>query len=167
MEVYPIYKAAKGAQFHPDLAQAIGEFMANIYIEHKYLTPELVIANIKGTELEKLLEWDNKKAAHNWRLQQARNLINHIEIINLPGGNIEVRAFHQVTIKIVSIETSDKQMTLRVYKPIQDILENKDEKEEILQDILDQFVDLRVKYKPYRELDPIFKAIDKISRDYK
>ena len=47
------------------------------------LTPEAIVQASKSRKsaLHKLFEWDNEKASHQYRLQQARTIINNIEIV--------------------------------------------------------------------------------------
>lgn len=47
------------------------------------LTPELVIeaARQKGSPLHAHFEWDTKKAAHRWWIEQARTLIRSVHIV--------------------------------------------------------------------------------------
>jgi hypothetical protein len=52
------------------------------------LTPENIVAEAskKNSILHTFFEWDNTKAAAQYRLQQARNLINNIEVIVISNG---------------------------------------------------------------------------------
>ena len=52
------------------------------------LTAELVVGESKkaNSPLHGYFEWDNDKAAEKWRFQQARVLINNIEVITISSG---------------------------------------------------------------------------------
>ncbi len=92
------FKARTGAPFHKKDAQKIGEELSKI----KVLNPEKVIDKAKDPKsiLNKYFEWDNTKAGEKFRLQQARNIVNHvIEIIVIKENPIEARAFFNVVAK--------------------------------------------------------------------
>jgi hypothetical protein len=47
--------------------------------------------------LHKYFDWDNSVAGEKWRLQQARNLVNHIiEVTMYNGEEVEMKAFFPV-----------------------------------------------------------------------
>ena len=91
-----IYKARQGAMFDDSEAQIIGETITKL----KVITPENIVneAKAKSSPIHKFFEWDNSKAAEQYRLQQARDLTNHI-IITIETNNeqIETKAFHSVS----------------------------------------------------------------------
>ena len=91
-----IYKARQGATFDDSEAQIIGETITKL----KVITPENIVneAKAKSSPIHKFFEWDNSKAAEQYRLQQARDLTNHI-IITIETNNeqIETKAFHSVS----------------------------------------------------------------------
>lgn len=53
-----------------------------LYKLHNGLTPNLIIEVAKnpGSILHEFFEWDDKKAGHSHRLQQARNLITSVKV---------------------------------------------------------------------------------------
>ena len=55
---------------------------------HGELTPEIIVNESKNENsiLHNYFEWDNKKAADNWRLHQARMMLNNIEITVISNG---------------------------------------------------------------------------------
>lgn len=52
------------------------------------ISAELVItaAKDKKSTLHNYFEWDNKKAAHSWRMRQATLLLGHIEVVSVSDG---------------------------------------------------------------------------------
>lgn len=65
------------------------------------LTPENVVAEAKkkSSILHKFFEWNDDKAAEQYRLQQARNLINNIQVtVVAHGKSRDVGAFEVVSI---------------------------------------------------------------------
>ena len=73
--------------------------------ESKGLTAEnlLEVAKNKNNPLHDLFEWDNTKAAEQYRLQQARVFINEIKII---VDTKEYFAFENVSVKVDSVNDS-------------------------------------------------------------
>jgi hypothetical protein len=64
-----------------------------------YITPELLVTEASNPEsiLHPIFEWDNKKAAYNYRLQQARILLNNVRIDVIADGETQQIAVYEVT----------------------------------------------------------------------
>jgi len=95
------FKPRNGAPFPKKDAQKIGEELENIKAK-KNLTPNNVVEKAKNKKsiLHKYFEWDNSEAAEKYRLQQAKNIINHVvEVIVIKGNVIEERAYFNVIAK--------------------------------------------------------------------
>lgn len=92
-EVPLALKGAKGAD-----AQVIGEALEAIADQNDgHVTPAAVVAaaRAKGSPLHQFFEWDNRKAADAWRLDQARSLIRVVAVEPTPDAE-PVRAFLSV-----------------------------------------------------------------------
>ena len=63
------------------------------------LNPEIIVENSKNPEsvLYPIFEWDNKKAAYNYRLQQARILLNNIKLSVITDGETKEISVYEVT----------------------------------------------------------------------
>ena len=95
------FKARTGAPFSIKDVQKIGEELELIK-QKTNLTSSNVVTKAKSPEsiLHKYFEWNNTSAAKNWRLQQARNIVNHVvEVIVISGKQVEERAFFNVVVK--------------------------------------------------------------------
>lgn len=60
------------------------------------ITPEnvLKIAEDESSVIHDLFDWEDSRAAHNWRLSQARNIINNIEVkVVSNNGPLTIPAF--------------------------------------------------------------------------
>ncbi len=93
------YKARLGAPFPKDRAQEVGCEVERIKRDRKKLKPEFLVeeAQSKHSKLHDLFDWDDGIAAEKWRVQQARNIINHIvEVIIVDEEPQEVRSFFSV-----------------------------------------------------------------------
>lgn len=79
------------------------------------LTPELIVdtAREKNNPLHPLFDWDDSVAAEKWRLQQARTVLNNIEITVISNGETREIPAYEVTTKtegyknILCFEKSD------------------------------------------------------------
>ena len=99
-----IYKARMGAPFKPEEAQVIGKILNKIEEENGKIVPKALVDESKDTSspTHRFFEWNNTKAAEKFRLHQAKNIINHVEIeivsAEVPGGTIRLRAFQPIVI---------------------------------------------------------------------
>ena len=92
------FKARTGAPFSVKDAQKIGEELDLIKSKTE-LNPNNIVERAKNPKsvLHNYFEWDSTKAAEQYRLQQARNIVNHIvEVIVIRGENVEQKAFFNV-----------------------------------------------------------------------
>ena len=95
------YEARTGAPFKTEQAQQFGERLEYVTNQHNgNLTPEAVVDDGKNVSspFHTYFEWDDKKASKEFRLQQARNLINHVvEVVVIEGKQSTQRSFFNVT----------------------------------------------------------------------
>jgi hypothetical protein len=79
------------------------------------LTPELIVdaARDKNNPLHSLFDWNDTVAAEKWRMQQARTVLNNIEVTVISNGEIRNISVYEVTTKaqgyknIVCFDKSD------------------------------------------------------------
>ena len=94
------YYARKGSPFKKEEAQKYGERLEYLSSKNKgKITPKIVIqdARQKDSVFYNYFEWDETKAAKEYRLQQARSLINHVvEVVVIEGEQSEQRSFFSV-----------------------------------------------------------------------
>lgn len=94
------YYARKGAPFKQEVVQKYGERLEYLASKNKgKVVPKVVVddAKQKSSPLHDYFEWDDKKAGEGYRLQQARNLINHIvEVVVIEGKPSKQRSFFNV-----------------------------------------------------------------------
>lgn len=93
-----VYLARVGAPFKGNDAQPIGEFVYNL----KGSSTDEILSNIKKNKshtIANYIEWDDKLASEQFRLQQVRNIVNHIEVkIEVLGDGRPIRMFHSIKI---------------------------------------------------------------------
>ena len=93
----------------PDLVVSELERIENIFGS---LTPENILEGSKNGSayLHKLFTWDNQKAANLYRLQQARQILNNIEVVIISNGEPRQMPLYETIVKD----------NTRVYKSIQE-----------------------------------------------
>jgi len=77
-----------GGQFAPSKVSTYGREIVRLQsVYTDGLTPEIIVTEAESTTspLHDAFEWNDQKAAHKYRLVQARNLITHIEIKYVTG----------------------------------------------------------------------------------
>lgn len=114
------------------------------------LTPENVIkASIdEGAILHPLFEWDNNKAAEQYRLQQARNLINNVEIRIVQDGQPRAISVYE----IVNVGEH------RAYKHIESM--TRSEIDQVKRTVLHGLNNMKAKLSFYKEFEATIKHID-------
>jgi hypothetical protein len=110
------------------------------------ITPEKLVefAKDKTVELHKCFEWDNNKAAHEFRKQQARNLINNFSIeYEIPEKNKIITVGYEIVLN------EDGQ---RYYIEPLEAMNNKSQREYLFQGIKRMLVEAQEKLETYNEL---------------
>ena len=133
-------------------AQEAGEELERIKNVRGGLTPEAVVAESRAEQatLHSCFEWDDKKAAENYRCQQAAQIIRSI-VVTMEGQDnqpVEVRAFVAVG--------GD-------YKDIQTVVETPGYYQEMLKKALGELGAFQEKYKSLAELSGVFQEIEKLT----
>lgn len=106
----------------------------------------------KTAPLHSEFEWNNTKAADEWRKHQARNIINGLVIVTEPETPAQgVRAFF----KIVADEPN--------YESVVTIVKQEDKYEALKQAALRELIAVQRKYKQISELEKVFAAIDELT----
>jgi len=128
------------------------------------LTAESLLkkASKRSSSLYEFFDWDNSSAGDKWRLQQARLLINEIKIV---VDDKEWYAFENVSISINDKDVSPKnKFSLREYKPIVEIMDNVDYRNQLIQRALSEARYWRERHSKLVELKSIFYSIDEESK---
>lgn len=131
-------------------AQKAGEEMERIAKERNQLTPNVIVSEsrLETALLHDYFEWNDAKAAEQYRETQAQAILRNIVTINVNEKPLAepVRAF-------VSIAGE--------YRSIDVVIETQPYKDELLKKALDELQSFKRKYSALSELDAIFNAIDK------
>lgn len=132
--------------------------LKRIAVEHGgILQPETVAERARpvSSPLHSRFQWDNSKAAHEYRIWQARQLINvSVEMIDGVKGAAPV---------FVSLKT-DRQRDGGGYRVMTDVLSDAQMRQQMLQDALEELNSFQLKFQRLKTLSEVFKAIKKVKR---
>lgn len=138
-----VFDFQKGRSLRGVNPQAVGDELTRLRAEKGSLTPADVLerAADPANPMHAAFEWDDSKAAHEHRLQQARRLIVSIRVLNSPVGK-PVQAFVSVKTPehgrsyVPTVEAmSDEQMRERVLTEIRTFVEGIERKWSHLVDV--------------------------------
>lgn len=152
------YKVRKNYRFKKEDAQIIGKELERLSKKHQgRITPEIVLkeATKNKNPLHKYFDWDNDRAAHQWRIQQTRYMIRSIEVQIGNEETVIVRKFY-------SLE-DDEDGGEVTYIDVDVIKDSSLLRQQIIQRALKEIKYWQEKYKSYKEFDGICKEIDKLN----
>ena len=149
-----VYQWKSGSRIKAN-AQASGELFEQLSKTEEGLTARsLLEANKpKSAPLHSEYEWDNKKAAEEWRLHQSRHFINSLSIVTtVKEKETPVRAF------FITTEANK-------YEPITAIVQEENKYNSLLSTALSELKAFERKYNTLTELTPVFEAISEVLND--
>lgn len=145
------FEPTEGSHLSIKQAQKYGEVLYALEEQHQGITAELILdqATSKLSPLHDWFEWNNKKAAHEYRLEQARVLVRSISItMQYPDGDRQIRAFHIVR----NGETT--------YKVITKIQAEETYRQQIINNAFKELEGWKRRYKDYIELKEAVELVD-------
>lgn len=149
------YKIAAGYTFPKENAAIYASELQRIRKETgENLKPRAVVESAKDPDspLHDAFEWDDTKAAQEWRVTQARRLLRSIHVVVERGEeDRSVRAFFRV--EDPSGDTG--------YVSLAAVLKCQDYRDQIIEQALKEIQGWQRRYADYNELDSIFDAIDR------
>lgn len=122
--------------------------------DKKLLVPSEVVefARDENTELHKHFEWDDAKAAHQYRIWQARQIIASVQ--SKEYENQIVQGYYSLP--------QDRVNPNGGYRSINEILSNDELRKQLLESAKKDADLFRKKYIILKELTPIFNSFDKV-----
>lgn len=137
-------------------AQVVGEAIAEIEAVHGECKPPhfVAAAKSKGSPLHTLIDWDNWKAADNWRLHQARNVINAVVVTHVDNREIPkpIQAFVNIT------QGKERGYVSTVYA-----MSDEEKRKIILETARKDLMAWRNKYEALSEFSELFVVIDRVA----
>jgi hypothetical protein len=116
-------------------------------------------ASREDSPLHPYFNWDDGAAAHQWRLQQARQLIRVcVEVLPYDEPHHLVRAY-------VSL-IPDRVQDLGGYRSMVEVMSSPNGRHQLLQDALEQLARIRARYAQLVELAGVFRSISRAEREY-
>ena len=124
------------------------------------LTPEIVVIKAKGKRhaLHKCFNWDDEKAAHEYRVHQARNLINAVEVIYHETPHVQSRAY-----QVVTQAAKGGQSERKIYATTEEALTDPNKRIEVLMRANNEAKAFRRRYHYLSELANVIHAIDEFT----
>jgi len=157
------YGASKGSRFSDKKAREYGPELELIRQTNGGLVPEMVVevARDPSNPLHSAFEWDDAKAAHLGRLEQASYLIRHVVVRHIKGTqdgpkevHVEVRAFHNV------IQDGE-----RAYQNLEDIKNDPDLRKQLVIQAFNELKSWERRHKQYGELKRVCRFLDRLDID--
>jgi len=142
-------------------AQDVGERLHDLEQENGGLTPSLIVdeARSRKSILHPMFEWEDAKAAENWRQDQAQHIVRHIVTI-AKGDMPEVRTW----VSIVAPDDSVLDRN-RIYISSKVAMADKQTRKQILQEAWSGILAWKERYKGYKELNALCDAINRAKKD--
>ena len=153
-----VYKWKTGSRIKADPSKS-RELFEQLENSDEGLTAQsLLNANIpEEAPLHSDYEWDDKKAAEEWRLHQSRHFINSLITLSVMPDTeqqTQIRAFH--------ITTEQHR-----YDSIQAIITNEDKYNALFRNALSELSAFVRKYNTIQALQPVFVAIQQVTDESK
>ena len=141
-------------------AQIAGERLEKIRKKHRgELTADAVLADASNEKspLHPVFEWNDTKAAHAHRLDQARAVIRAVVVVSEPVDGKEtvpVRAF----VCVSGTVDDEHEIAANVYRSIEEAMADPTMRAEVLARALGELEAFERKYAALEELAPVFAA---------
>lgn len=121
------------------------------------LTDDAILGAAKARNhvLHKWFEWDDSKAAHEHRRQQARKLLRSFEVTYKEAPETPVRAFE------IHRQTQPGSVTRTAYRTTDEVLADDKSRDKLIASAIRMAMEFRRRFKGISELDRIVEAIDK------
>jgi hypothetical protein len=138
-------------------AQKVGNRLAQLEARHGALDQGVVLAEARkqNSPLRKYFEWDDTKAAHQYRIQQAGALIRAVILVRDDTEDEDrryVRAF-------VNVIGNGERNYMGLFRALSD----EERRTYLVRKALKEFETTRIKYNTLDELATIFAAIDELT----
>lgn len=137
--------------------------LSALYEKNGKLTAEIVIqeAKQKTHPLHEFFTWDNKEAAINFRLEEARMMIRTVKItINTGVTNVTVRKY--VNIRTTETDQVNPYGKKSEYTEIKDVLNDEEKKQMMFVQAVSELNAFRNKYHSLQIFERLFAEIDNI-----
>lgn len=145
-------------------AQAAGEELDRIKEAHNGITPEKVVEESVSEEavLHSCFEWNDDKAAKEYREVQAREIIRNVVIVKTTSEELSEPITIRAYVPIIETALPETEVKIRKYIPVQEAMDDNEYRKQTLKRAFDELKSFQNKYKQFKEFDEVFKAIDDV-----
>jgi hypothetical protein len=158
MKITKRYVSRKGFFIKDEDAIIYGKCLSEIE-KKTLLTPRNVVDEARNPKspLHDYFEWNNRVAGEKYRIWQAQYLMRAIEVVVTVDGKEET------TRKFFSVKVNQEdEKTQRSYVSVEYITKNKNYYNQVIEYALKELTCWQNQYSQYKELAPIFAAIEKV-----
>lgn len=138
---------------------AIYSELMHIHDRDGYVTPEAVVdfAQDKSTELHQNFTWDDKEAAQQYRMREARHVQASVQVeyMTLPG-----QKFRALEVVKQQCNTGGNLESRNVYRRVEDIMQDPDCRDQLLRRALGELSSFKKRYSGLSKLSKVFSVID-------
>jgi hypothetical protein len=134
--------------------ERVGKELITIENEYGDVTPKNVIRwakshSEKHSAIRREMTMDDVKAARKWRKEEARKIIRSVNVkVETPDGAERKANYYQnVEVNVSDGEGEDGDSKKRVYKSVDEIKNNEDQKQQVIDDHRERFRRLWSKFK--------------------
>jgi hypothetical protein len=113
----------------------------------------------KSSELHKCFEWDNTKAAEEYRLDQARLVLRSITVIMEVDNDGEKESVKIRAYESVNLPSIDGEKQLMTYVPIKQALSTPDLRNQVISGLKQTISEAETIAETYSKLVPTFKKV--------
>lgn len=174
------YAPSPGAGYSKADAQIIGVELERIAGEGAGVATETVVASARPADapLHPFFTWEDKKAADQFRLSEARNLINHLDVVvrTTSGDAVRTKAFYSCVIPVTHVVTeaedavdeesgadvaADAPSARRCYIPVFTAATREDTKDQLYRQAVRDLQGWQLRYAAIGDdrLQPVFDAL--------
>jgi hypothetical protein len=117
-------------------------------------------ARPKNAPLHGEFTWTNSEAAEKWRLEEARKIVQSIEVVH--NDSPPTRAYEAVTIIGSQTDEGDDVAPQRVFRSVADIMADPAARDDLLTQAIRDALAWRKRYAALQELAQVFAALDQV-----
>lgn len=125
--------------------------------EHGVCSPRALVERERPEQapLHECFEWNDARAAEEYRVDQARALVRSLVIIR---GETSAPAYVHVT-----ITDADDDEEREGYIDVLSAMRNPRQRQQVLMEALEQLNGMRQRYADFQELAPVWRAVDEVN----
>lgn len=113
----------------------------------------------KDAPLHNAFSWNDKEAAHKFRVQEARYIVRSIEVVDQEVSE-PYRAYESVEVEVVSEDQEDTQKVEHVYRSTKEVMSTQAGRDMLLQKAIRDMYTFKKKYAVLSELAIVMASID-------